>query len=155
MLPEKVMVAAQGYLELEMPDEALREINSLPDEVLREEGPLQVKMAILMRLKRWTEALAICADLRKLFPEQTVGYVHGAFCLHEIGRTREAKELLLSGPPSLLQEPTYHYNLGCYDAVLGNLTEAQSHLKLSFQLNEKFREIAKYDPDLKAMTEWL
>jgi len=155
MLPEKVMVAAQGYLELEMPEEALREINSLPADVLAEEGPLQVKMAILMRLKRWAEALAICADLRRLFPEQTVGFVHGAFCLHESGRTREAKELLLSGPPSLLQEPTYHYNLGCYDAVLGNLSEAQNHLKLSFQLNEKFREIAKYDPDLKAVSELL
>lgn len=155
MLPEKVMVAAQGYLELEMPDEALREINSLPPDVLAEEGPLQVKMAILMRLKRWAEALAICADLRRLFPEQTVGFVHGAFCLHETGRTREAKELLLSGPPSLLQEPTYHYNLGCYDAVLGNLDEAQNHLRLSFQLNEKFREIAKYDPDLKAVSELL
>lgn len=149
------MVAAQGYLELEMPDEALREINSLPPDVLAEEGPLQVKMAILMRLKRWAEALAICADLRRLFPEQTVGFVHGAFCLHETGRTREAKELLLSGPPSLLQEPTYHYNLGCYDAVLGNLDEAQNHLRLSFQLNEKFREIAKYDPDLKAVSELL
>ena len=149
------MVAAQGYLELEMPEEALREINSLPADVLAEEGPLQVKMAILMRLKRWAEALAICADLRRLFPEQTVGFVHGAFCLHESGRTREAKELLLSGPPSLLQEPTYHYNLGCYDAVLGNLSEAQNHLKLSFQLNEKFREIAKYDPDLKAVSELL
>lgn len=149
------MIAAQGYLELEMPEEALREINSLPADVLREEGPLQVKMAIHLRLKHWHEALAICVELRRLYPEQTVGYVHGAFCLHEMGRTREAKELLLSGPPSLLQEPTYHYNLGCYDAVLGNLAEAQNHLKLSFQLNEKFREIAKCDPDLKSVSGWL
>ena len=152
MLPEKVMLAAQGYLELDMPEEALREIDSLPEDVRQEEGPLQIKMAILMRLKRWDEALELCGELRELFPEHTVGYVHGAFCLHEMGRTREAKTLLMSGPPTLLQEPTYHYNLGCYDAVLGNLDEAQSHLKLSFQLNEKFREIAKYDPDLKSVS---
>ena len=152
MLPEKVLLAAQGYMELDMPEEALLEIGSLPEAVQNEEGPLQMKMAILMRIKRWNDALAICETLRQLFPDHTVGYVHGAFCLHEMGRTREAKTLLLSGPPSLLQEPTYHYNLGCYDAVLGNLDEAQSHLKLSFQLNEKFREIAKDDPDLKAVT---
>jgi hypothetical protein len=68
-----------------------------------------------------------------------------------MGRTWEAKQLLLAGPSSLLNEPTYHYNLGCYNAVLGNLDEATRHLETSFQMDKKFREIAKFDPDLKAV----
>jgi hypothetical protein len=68
-----------------------------------------------------------------------------------MGRTQEAKQLLLDGPASLLSEPTYHYNLGCYDAILGNLDTAAQHLETSFQMDSKFREIAKYDPDLKAV----
>jgi hypothetical protein len=35
--------------------------------------------------------------------------------------------------------------------VLGNLDTAAQHLETSFQLDNKFREIAKYDPDLKAV----
>jgi hypothetical protein len=148
---ERALLSAQGYIELEMPDEALLEIDALsPKDQLRDEV-LQVRLFIVIRAKRWDEALTVCARLRATSPEGATGYIHGAFCLHEIGRTPEAKQLLLEGPPSLLSEPTYHYNLGCYDAVLGNLDEAAQHLETSFQMDRKFREIAKYDPDLKAV----
>jgi len=152
---ERSLLSAQGYIELEMPDEALREIDglSLKDQ-LREEV-LQMRLFIVMRAKRWEQALSICARLRATSPEGATGYIHGAFCLHEIGRTLDAKQLLLAGPSSLLSEPTYYYNLGCYDAVLGNLDEAARHLETSFQMDRKFREIAKFDPDLKAVHRFL
>jgi len=146
---ERSLLAAQGYIELEMPDEALRELDALSSEDKDREDSLQMRLFVFMRTKRWDEALAICARLRRLFPECATGYIHGAFCLHEMKRTLEAKQLLLTGPTSLLREPTYHYNLGCYDAVLGNLEEAIRHLEASFEMDKTFREIAKHDPDLK------
>jgi tetratricopeptide (TPR) repeat protein len=148
---ERSLLSAQGYIELEMPDEALREIDALsPKDQLREEV-LQTRLFIVMRARRWDQALSVCARLRATNPEGATGYIHGAFCLHEIGRTLEAKQLLLKGPTSLLGEPTYYYNLGCYDAVLGNLDDAKRHLETSFQMDKKFREVAKLDPDLKAV----
>jgi tetratricopeptide (TPR) repeat protein len=148
---ERSLLSAQGYIELEMPDEALAELDALaPSDQLRSEV-LQLRLFIVMHAKRWEQALSVCARLRAVSPEDTTGYIHGAFCLHEIGRTNEAKELLLAGPSSLLSEPTYHYNLGCYDAVLGNLKEATQHLETSFRMDKRFREIAKLDPDLKAV----
>jgi tetratricopeptide (TPR) repeat protein len=148
---ERSLLSAQGYIELEMPDEALREIDAIsPKDQLREEV-LQMRLFVVMRAKRWEEALSVCARLRATSPGCVTGYIHGAFCLHELGRTIEAKQLLVGGPSTLRQEPTYHYNLGCYDAVLGNLDEAARHLKASFELDKKFREIAKYDPDLRAV----
>lgn len=146
---ERSLLAAQGYIELEMPDEAMREIDALPEEEQDREDVLQMRLFVHMRTKRWEEALKVCAHLRSVCPECTTGYIHGAFCLHEMGRTLDAKQLLLTGPVCLLREPTYHYNLGCYDAVLGNLEEATRHLETSFEMDRKFREIAKYDPDLK------
>ncbi|MFZ0712120.1 MAG: hypothetical protein WAM53_18915 [Terrimicrobiaceae bacterium] len=148
---ERSLLSAQGYMELEMPDEALREIDALsPKDQLREEV-LQIRLFIVMRARRWEQALSLCARLRAASPEGVTGYIHGAFCLHELGRTIEARQLLVGGPSSLQSEPTYYYNLGCYDAVLGNLREAARHLERSFQMDGKFREIAKYDPDLKAV----
>jgi predicted Zn-dependent protease len=148
---ERSLLSAQGYIELEMPEEALRELDALPRQHQLREEVLQMRLFVVMRAKRWEQALSICARLRATDPEDTTGYIHGAFCLHEMGRTSEAKQLLLDGPGSLLSEPTYHYNLGCYDAVLGNLAEATHHLETSFQMDKKFREIAKLDPDLKAV----
>jgi len=146
---DRALLAAQGYIELDMPDEALRELDELPPEERGFQPVLQVRLFVLMRTRRWAEAMAVCDALRKADPSQTTGYIHGAFCLHELGRTREAKELLLSGPAALLREATYYYNLGCYDAVLGNLDDALHALEISFKMDDKFREIAKYDPDLK------
>jgi predicted Zn-dependent protease len=146
---ERTLLAAQGYIELDMAAEALRELDGLPKEDQGRVEVLQVRLFIFMRGRRWDDAMAVCDRLRANNPMQTTGYIHGAFCLHELGQTREAKDLLLSGPAALLREATYYYNLGCYDAVLGNLADAQHALEISFKMDDKFREIAKYDPDLK------
>lgn len=152
---ERSLLAAQGYIELEMPQQALKELDDLPESEREREDVLQMRLFILMRCKDWEGALDVCAGLRESVPECTTGYIHSAFCLHELGRTSEAKQMLLSGPASLLKEATYHYNLGCYDAVLGNADDAIRHLEMSFQIDKKFREIAKYDPDLKGVQDFL
>lgn len=150
-----LMLAAQGYIELGMPDEALRELDAVAPQDQNHVDVLQMRLFAFMRLRRWDDALAVCALLRREAPSGVNGYLHGAFCLHELGRTREAKQLLLDGPASLANEATYHYNLACYDAVLGNLEEACRHLEISFQMDKKFREIAQYDPDLRTVNDHL
>lgn len=155
MVLEKILLAAQGYIELDMPDEALRELDSLPPGAREGEAALQMRLFVLMRSRSWQEAGDVCRRMRELIPENTTGYIHGAFCLHEMGRTAEARELLLGGPPQLQEEPTYHYNLGCYAAVLGDLEEAQRHLKASFEMDKKFRDIARIDPDLRSVQDYL
>lgn len=150
---ERNLTAAQGYLELDMPAEALEELDQLPQEFQSHNEILQLRLVILMRLRKWEDALLVCGELQTSFPQLTTGYIHAAFCLHELGRTLEAKKMLLSGPNVLMREPTYHYNLGCYEAVLGNLENARQYLEASFSMDPNFREIAKRDPDLKVLGE--
>ena len=152
---EKILLAAQGYFELGMMDDALTEIDALPAAVQERLDVLQMRLFIHMRAKRWREALKISRVMCRVSPEETVGYIHAAFCLHELGRTADAKELLLGGPAALLSEATYHYNLGCYDAALGNIEDAQAHLRVSFKLDKKFRELARTDPDLRPVWDLL
>ena len=83
----------------------------------------------------------------------SAGYLHAGFCLHELGKTLQAKKFLLKGPVALLREPIYYYNMGCYDALLGNPKSAQVHLLTSFKMDPSFREIAKKDPDLQSVKE--
>ena len=149
---ERTLLATQGYIELEMPSEALGELDSLGAKDQGREEVLQLRLFVLMRGRMWSQALDVCDKLRRLFPEGSTGYIHGAFCLHELGRTSEARDLLLGGPPCLVREATYHYNLACYHAVLGDPGEALSSLRTSFEMDGKFRELAKYDPDLKSVS---
>jgi len=145
---DRTLLAAQGYIELDMPADALAELDALGPDECEIEAVLQMRLFILMKTRSWDEALAMCRRLRELYPEGAAGYIHGAFCLHEEGRTAEARDLLLSGPPCLEDEATYFYNLACYSAVLGDLTAARDYVQTSFAMDDKFREIAKLDPDL-------
>ncbi len=142
------MSAAQGYSELGMHREALAELNALDESAQEQPEILEMRLLILMHAKKWKEALAISRRLCKSAPESHAGFVHAAFCLHELGKTDEAKTVLLGGPASLSNEPTYHYNLACYECALGNLEAARAHLDVSFSMDKKFREFARTDPDL-------
>lgn len=145
--------AAAGYAELGMNRESLAELNAI--EVDSQDFPevLQLRLHHLMRDKKWSSALRISRKLCRVAPQCSAGFLHAGFCLHELGKTLAAKKLLLKGPVALLREPIYYYNMGCYDALLGNSKSAQVHLLTSFKMDPSFRDIAKKDPDLESVKE--
>ncbi|HSI16055.1 MAG TPA: hypothetical protein VK961_28660 [Chthoniobacter sp.] len=148
---ERTLLAAQGYCELGMYDDALGELDSLPEEVTQHATVMELRAVTLMQAKRWKQALTASRLLCRVAPDKTTGFIHAAFCLHEMGRTDEARDILLSGPNLLHAEPTFHYNLACYECALGNLDLARMHLEKSFELDKKFKDFAKNDPDLAAL----
>lgn len=134
-------------------EDAIQELKTLPKETQKEASVLEMRLAILMQSKRWKEAMKAADELTGLYPDLSAGFIHAAFCLHELGRTQDARDKLLSGPPALHKEATFHYNLACYECMLGNLDLAQLHLEKSVELDKKFRDFAKRDPDLQALRE--
>src|ERR1700681_818738 len=143
--------AACGYAELGMTRQSMAELNALEPSHQNRPEVLQLRLHHLMRSQKWASALRISQKLCRAAPDCSAGYLHAGFCLHELGKTAEAKQLLLKGPEALLKEPIYYYNMGCYDALLGNVRDAQMHLQTSFQMDASFRELAKRDPDLKSV----
>ena len=148
---QKALTCVQGYLELGMPLEALRELKALP-EALRE-SPIAVEMhvVVLIRLERWKTAATQARKLCKLQPALPAGFIHLAYCQHETGQTAAARETLMKGPKALHKEATYFYNLACYEAVLGDLDSARRHLARSIGINKRFLEFARQDTDLAAL----
>ncbi len=153
-MSERAILAAQGYLELGMAEEALAELSTLNLESV-DPDLVELRLHILMQAKRWSEALSAAEELLRLTPEALPGYIHGAFALHELGRTEEARNLLLKGPEELRKDPTFHYNIGCYEAVLGNREAALLSLERSFSLDDTYRDFARRDPDLMLVREEL
>jgi len=154
-MSERALLAAQGYLELGMVEEALSELASVPAGANTDADLTELRLHILMHGKRWDEALVAAEELLRISPQAVPGYIHGAFALHELGRTAQARDLLLKGPPLLRQNPTFHYNIGCYEAVLGNRESALQSLRESFALDETYRDFAQRDPDLEGIRDAL
>ena len=147
-MSERALLAAQGYLELGMVEEALTELSSIGVVASDDPDIVELRLHILMEGRKWNEAIDAAEELLRMKADAMPAYIHGAFALHELGRTSEARDLLLKGPPVLRDDPTFHYNIGCYEAVLGNRDAALESLRQSFAMDKTFREFARRDPDL-------
>ena len=148
---QRLLVAAQGYSELGLPDLAMAELELIPAEMQAVALVVETRLSVLMQAKRWKDALPVGQQLCRLVPDKSTGFIHAAFCMHEMGNTKGAREILLSGPQTLKAEATYHYNLACYEAKLGNLDAARAHLDVSFAMDKKLKEFALDDPDLDVL----
>ena len=111
--------SACGYAELGMDRESLAELNAIPKALQERPEVLQLRLHHLMIRQSWQRALTLSRKLCRVAPECGAGYLHAGFCLNQLGRTKEARGMLLKGPPALRREPIYYYNLGCYEALLG------------------------------------
>lgn len=149
MLEMKDLEAAEGYLQLEMAEDALIELRNMPARDQQSERYKELLLATQMMLKHWKSGAVTAQDLCKANAKEKSYFIHAAFCLHESGDTLAALLQLLAGPKSLLKDSLYHYNLACYHSVLGNLTDARSCLDKSFKLDPDLQMTAEDDVDLK------
>ncbi len=145
---EKVWLAAEGYLGLQMAEDAILELECLPEVSLEESRSQELLLAACMMSKRWNDAADIARMLCHKFPTRGRYFIHAAYCLHETGDSLAAKDLLIGGPKSLLKHALFHYNMGCYHAVLGDHSTAQRYVLKAFELDESLRLVSRTDSDL-------
>ena len=140
---------ALGYLDLKMFEETWQALDELPTERQGALPVLELRVACLLDQGRFGEAFEWCRKMCLAFPDEHTGYIQGAFCLHELERTEEARQWLQSGPHSLQLEAKYFYNLGCYDLALGREESAGAWLIQAFEMEPSYRDDALKDPDFR------
>lgn len=148
---ERLIAAAEGYLQLQMADEALIELEKLTGKEAHSGRAMELQLAGLMMAAEWSLGAKVAMQLCKMSPQQTSYFLHAGYCLHECGDTLLARSILESGPISLQNDALFHYNMGCYCAVLGELADAKEYVSKSFELDPKLREQAEEDDDLKSV----
>jgi Flp pilus assembly protein TadD len=148
---DEALCAAQGWLELDLPEEALQELNRLGAKDRMKEAALEVRLVAQIRAGLWNAG----ADTGRLLclrePREPRFFLHAAYCLHETGDTEAARNWLMTGPACLIHEPMFHYNIACYHAVLGERDRAESHLKRALAMDESLRDSAESDRDLAGL----
>lgn len=155
MEPSHHFIAAQGYFELGMLADAWERLAELSTEERLHPRSLRLRAQLHITAGEYPKALAVCRQLCDIAPDDASGYIHGAYCLHELDRTEEARELLVNGPDALREEPIFFYNLGCYEARLGQTDSACAWILRSFMMDDALRRHARRDPDLEEIWETL
>lgn len=147
------LAAAEGWLELGNPAEALAELRHLTAEGAAHPAVLEMHWQISAQNQQWETCLELAARLVRLNPELPTGWIHRSYALHELKRTAEARDQLLPAVPRFPQEAVMFYNLACYECRLGNLAQARRWLRETFALKNSgpWRRAAEVDADLAAL----
>jgi tetratricopeptide (TPR) repeat protein len=143
--------AAQGWLGLNNWREANVEIANITSVLQSHPDVLQVRWAVQAAAKEWQLAAEVAEDFRKARPDSPFGFVHLAYALHELKRTREAEDVLLPVVEKFKDEYIIRYNLACYACQLGDFEAAWRWLEKSMGLTdpEEVKRMALNDPDLE------
>ena len=137
---QRHLEAAEGWLGLGNQVEAFEELE-------------QITPQLRVKEKKWEACVHIARAITKLAPSLSHGWIHWAFSLHALKRTKEAKEVLLPVVDKFPKEPIMHYNLACYECQLGNLKESMKWLEKAIDLAGKkdIRLMALNDSDLEPL----
>jgi len=145
---QRPLLAADGYLYLGMPSQALKELATIPDAEQHASPVLRARVRVLLHMKRWDAANTLSQAGASLYPDENEFTVQRAFALHQLRKGTDAVKVLLSAPEWLRRTGILHYNLACYEAQLGDLTTARQCIKAAIEINSSFKKNARTDPDL-------
>lgn len=144
----QTLQSALGWLELGLPEDALKELEGLDAKERMCKQALELRLVAQMKAAHWNAGADTARLLCLRDPREPRFFIHAAYCLHETGDTVAARNFLMTGPSNLIDEPLFHYNIACYHAVLGQANQARSHLSRAFSMDEALRDVAEKDEDL-------
>jgi tetratricopeptide (TPR) repeat protein len=142
--------AVDGWLGLGDPESAKAELEAVSVEFRAHPEFLHRHWEVCSALGDWKQALEVATLLTEMQPKDARAWLHRSYALHELKRTVEAKENLLSVVKQFSKYSVMFYNLGCYECQLGNEDQSLVWLKKAFALpgGPALRAGAMEDPDL-------
>jgi tetratricopeptide (TPR) repeat protein len=147
----RALEAADGYLYLGMPTEALDEFSAIPEEERSNAPVMLAEIRVLLHMKNWKHAEKLSARGCNLHPDEDEFTVQRVFALHQLEKGDEAFQVLLSAPEWIRRTGILHYNLACYEARLGDLKAAKRCIDAAIEINSAIKKNARTDPDLAAL----
>jgi hypothetical protein len=157
---KKMITVAEGYLELEMFEDALEELEALPGEEARaSDGVRSLRLRGMMGMKRWSDGAALAREWVQENASCLDIYLWGAYCIRRAESLEEGCAFLLSAPLADVEDSPalslYWFNLGCYRCQLGNHGDALDLVARAIDAEPGFAKLALEDEDLEPIREEL
>ena len=140
---------AQGWWLLENYPAAARALRLIPASFRRQSEVEQFRAQLYLSTGRWRQAEPILRRLRKQFPDDPQYCVSLAFAVRRAKTIGAAEAILLEARGRFPAEAIIWFNLACYAAQQGRLTDACDWLREAVKRESGVRELAKTDSDLE------
>lgn len=148
---ERLLLSAQGFLELGLPLDANEEIENIDPDVRHLPEVLAVRVGIYQALEKWELMQTVARKLAQYAQDEPQWTISWAYATRRAVSLEAARAILLEAVERLPEVATYHFNLACYECQLGDLGSAKARLQRAIELHGAYRLRALEDKDLKPL----
>ena len=148
---ERLLEAARGYLTLEMPDHALRELRRIDSSDKDLFDIYQLRGESLRQKKEHEEALAVFSRALEERPDDLTVLMGMAWCFKRIGQLPNAISTMEQAYQASPKESIILYNLSCYYSLAGDKAQALSWLGRALRMEPALREIIPDESDFDSL----
>jgi tetratricopeptide (TPR) repeat protein len=151
----KHLEALQGYLRLEMPEEALKELARLSPDIRDITQLLPAKLIAFQQSEDWDRSAQIAEHLAHRQVDNPDWYIAWADSVRRSRSLQDAERILREG---MLLHPNHamiHFHLACCAAQMGELEKASSLLARAIEIDPNYKILALDDPDLEPIRDSL
>lgn len=143
----KIEREAEGYLELGMPEHALRTLGRLGDPIAFDGHALYLWGEGLRALNRYFEAIMPLERAAKIMPENIHVRIALGWCYKRTGRLDLAIDALEQAMLVEPEEALLRYNMACYLSLAGHRRRALRYLSQAVSLAPMYRKMAETESD--------
>lgn len=149
--PKRHLDAAEGYLMLEMHEQALRALSHIDSSQKSSEKYYCLLGQAQQMAKQYPEALDAFQHAYDTDPENLTTLMGMAWCYKRTDQLPLAISVMEEAYHSHAEEPVVLYNLACYFALAGDKTNALSWLGRSLRMEPGLQKLIKEEPDFDSL----
>jgi tetratricopeptide (TPR) repeat protein len=150
---QRKVTAASGFAELGLYQEAVEELEDLPESSRDDIPVLATWLQVYQSWGKWAEAAAVAERLIQKEPAEADWYIALSFAVRRAQSLAAAEVILSAALQKFPVNATIHFNLACYYTQLGDLDKARRYLQRATAIDDSFKKVALTDPDLQALRE--
>jgi tetratricopeptide (TPR) repeat protein len=142
---------ALGYMNLGMPDEAVRELAALNSEQQLLPEVMSLKAQAFLLQSDWAHAVTVAEAGHDRYPDMVDFYVQQALAYEQLGEPQRAISVWQASPEPVRGSGFCHYNIARCEMRLGNLASARRHVQQAIKLEPSLKAKMREDPFLSAL----
>ncbi|MGD9855527.1 MAG: hypothetical protein AB7U20_11325 [Planctomycetaceae bacterium] len=144
---QRALEAVHGYLLLDMPEQALRELSAIRG--IAEDSALwqRLRGEALRSRQQHADALQAFEWADRIEPDELSTLLGIAWCQKRVDRLDDAIETMLRAYRACPKEPIVLYNIACYYALAGDKGQALSWLGRALRMSPDLRRLVPEETD--------
>jgi tetratricopeptide (TPR) repeat protein len=144
---KRLLLAAEGYLTLHMPEHALHMLSKVRDPGVLDFEFHRLRAEAYRGLQQWEQALQDFDHCRSLQPKNIDVLMGLAWCYKRVGQLPQAIAVMHAAHQIDGREPIIPYNLACYYSLAKNKSQALSWLGRALRMHQGLVRLVPQETD--------